>query len=96
MLADAARAGAADFIALSTYNGVALDYLTELKANMARSGLDVPVFIGGKLNRVPEGSNTSLPVDVRAELVAAGAVVCTRVEDMLDRLAGLARSRDRR
>ncbi|MDJ0949846.1 MAG: cobalamin-dependent protein [Alphaproteobacteria bacterium] len=96
VLADAARAGAADFIALSTYNGVALDYLTELKANMARSGLDVPVFIGGKLNRVPEGSNTSLPVDVRAELVAAGAVVCTRVEDMLDRLAGLARSRDRR
>ena len=38
--------------------------------------MQLPVFIGGKLNRIPDGSNTSLPVDVRSELAAAGAIVC--------------------
>ena len=83
----------ADFIALSTYNGIALDYITALGREMARLGLDIPVFIGGRLNQVPSGSNTSLPVDVSAEIAAAGAVACKGLEEMLSRLVDMARER---
>jgi len=89
----AAAAGSADFIAVSTYNGVALDYLDDLRAAMDAAGLDIPVFIGGKLNQVPDGSNTSLPVDVSAVLGERGAIVCARPEDMLRHLAGLTNER---
>jgi len=89
----AAAAGSADFIAVSTYNGVALDYLTALREAMAEAGLDIPVFIGGKLNQVPEGSNTSLPVDVSAALGELGAIACAQPEDMLRHLAGLTKER---
>jgi len=83
----------ADFIAISTYNGVALGFVQELRREMARLGLDLPIFIGGKLNQVPEASADSLPVDVSAELEALGARVCTRVEALLAALAVLARER---
>ncbi len=88
----AARAGesGADAIALSTYNGVALKFLKALKVELALKGLDTPVLIGGRLNQVPEGSNTSLPVDVTAELVAEGAIVCTEVEAAVPALIGIA------
>lgn len=90
-LARVARAVGADLIALSSYNGVALGFVTELKAEMKKLGYDLPVFIGGKLNRVPDGSNTSLPVDVSKEIEAAGATVCPDVTVMLDRLAEMSR-----
>ncbi len=77
-----------DAIALSTYNGVALDSFTQLAAACAVAGLAVPVLVGGRLNQIPEGSNTSLPVDVAAELAAAGAVVCAGAEDVVAVLAG--------
>jgi len=77
----------AHFVALSSYNGVALDFVSELQQDLRRLGIAVPIFVGGKLNRVPEGSNTSLPVDIRNELAAAGAVVCPGVETMLERIS---------
>ncbi|MGA2082527.1 MAG: cobalamin-dependent protein [Holophaga sp.] len=83
----------ADFIAVSTYNGVALGFLQALRREMARLGLDLPIFIGGKLNQVPEDSADSLPVDISGELAALGARVCLRVEDMLAELAAMARGR---
>ena len=91
----ARRAGAAgvDLIAVSTYNGVALHYLQALRREMDRRGLDVPIFIGGKLNQIPEGSPSSLPVDVTGQLWALGAVVCHRVEDMLEELLKMAQER---
>lgn len=89
-LAARAEADGADFIAISTYNGLALDFVTSLRQEMERLGLEIPVFIGGRLNQVPEGSNTSLPVDVRAELDANGVLVCEGVENMLERLAEIA------
>jgi len=49
-------------------------------------GLAVPVFIGGRLNQIPDDSNTSLPVEVSAELGQAGARVCADVTDMLGAL----------
>ena len=94
-LAAAARDCGADFIALSTYAGIALSYLTDLRQEMARIGLDIPVFVGGRLNQIPVGSNTSLPVDVRAELAEAGAHVCRDVPEMLDRLVATPSRRDR-
>jgi methylmalonyl-CoA mutase cobalamin-binding domain/chain len=79
-----------DFIALSSYNGVALQFVSDLKSEMGELNLDVPVFVGGKLNRVADGSNSSLPVDVAGELADAGAIVCANVESLLDRLSEIA------
>ncbi|MGH7125668.1 MAG: hypothetical protein ACREFI_14940, partial [Stellaceae bacterium] len=89
-LALQARSARADFIALSSYNGVALDFVSELKRHLRELGVSIPVFIGGKLNRVPDGSNSSLPVDVSEEIAAAGAIVCPGVETMLARIAEMA------
>ncbi|GAB5374394.1 MAG: hypothetical protein AcusKO_08560 [Acuticoccus sp.] len=89
-----ARRGAAegaDAVAISTYNGVALDYLGAVQAALAAEGLDVPVLIGGKTNQIPKGSNTSLPVDVSTELEAAGARVCRTIDDLAPALAAIAR-----
>jgi methylmalonyl-CoA mutase cobalamin-binding domain/chain len=80
----------AHFIALSSYNGVALQFVSALKEEMRKLNMDMPVFIGGKLNRVPEGSNTSLPVDISDEVAQAGALVCPSVETMLGQLAEIA------
>ena len=88
-LAEAAKG--ADVIALSTYNGVALSFYQALDAALKDLGLEVPVLIGGRLNQIPERSNTSLPVDVGAELAKAGATVCQAVEDLLPLLLELAR-----
>jgi methylmalonyl-CoA mutase cobalamin-binding subunit len=93
-LAELAQSARADFIALSSYNGVALQFVTDLKAELRQRKIELPVFVGGKLNRVPDGSNTSLPVEIHNELAAAGAIVCPGVDLMLDRLAEMARSSD--
>ena len=85
----------ADFIAISTYNGVALGFLTSLRTAMTALGLAIPVFVGGKLNQIPEDSPDSLPVDVRAELSALDATVCGRVEELLAALVGMAQERAR-
>lgn len=90
-LAAAAADHLPDVIAVSTYNGVALGYYNDLKQALEARGLDIPVLIGGRLNQIPEGSNTSLPVDVGAQLAEAGAIVCREARDMveqLDRLVG--------
>ncbi len=89
VLAQAAREGDADFIALSTYNGVALDYLQRLRREMEERDLDIPIFIGGKLNQILDDRSGSLPVDVSGELESAGAIVCRRVEDMIERLVAI-------
>ncbi|MDF1749238.1 MAG: cobalamin-dependent protein [Alphaproteobacteria bacterium] len=81
-----------DAIFLSTYNGVALSFLKALKAELAALDLDIPVFVGGKLNEVPADSNTNLPVDVSGEMEAEGAFVCRSVEDLYGPLATLAAS----
>jgi methylmalonyl-CoA mutase cobalamin-binding subunit len=92
-LAEMARQSGADLIALSTYNGIALEFMAALKRELECRGLATPVLIGGRLNQIPDGSNTSLPVDVGDELAALGAVVCREVEDALPALVDLARRR---
>ena len=78
-----------DAIAISTYNGVALGYYRTLKAALAEQGLDIPVLMGGRLNQIPEASNSSLPVDVGAELEEGGALLCRSAAEMGPALAGL-------
>ena len=95
VVAREARDARADLIAISTYNGVALSYLRSLRHELGKAGLDVPVFVGGKLNQVPDDGLASIPRDVTAELRALGAVVCLQVEDMLHELVRNARSRER-
>jgi methylmalonyl-CoA mutase cobalamin-binding subunit len=68
----------AEAVALSTYNGIALSYYKALRQHLGKT---IPVLIGGRLNQVPDTSNTSLPVDVGAELATAGAIVCREIED---------------
>ncbi|MEE8144405.1 MAG: hypothetical protein V3T57_03255, partial [Kiloniellales bacterium] len=74
----------------------ALSFMEDLKAELARLDLDLPVLIGGRLNQIPPGSNTSLPVEVTDELSALGAVVCREVEDALPVLVALANARGQR
>ncbi len=74
-----------DAVAISTYNGVALEYYLGLRA----AGIEVPILIGGRLNQIPEGSNSSLPVDVGARLAEAGAVVCRAAADLAPGLAAV-------
>jgi methylmalonyl-CoA mutase cobalamin-binding subunit len=85
-LASTAEQARADFIALSTYNGIALDYLRALRSEMQCRTYSVPVYIGGKLNQIVPGDESNLPIDVSDELTSIGAIVCTRVEDMLRHL----------
>lgn len=92
-LAEQALTSGADAIALSTYNGVALNYLRALKKELASRKVRIPVLIGGRLNQVPQGSNTSLPVDVTAELKAEGAIVCSAVQDAVPALLAVASGR---
>ncbi|MBZ9738684.1 cobalamin-dependent protein [Mesorhizobium sp. CO1-1-4] len=76
-------------IAISTYNGIALNYYLELRRELTSRGLDIPILIGGRLNQIPEGSNTSLPVDVGDELAEAGAIVCREASHLLSSLLAL-------
>jgi methylmalonyl-CoA mutase cobalamin-binding subunit len=94
-LAEAAGALGADLIALSTYNGIALAYVEALQRELAARGLAIPLLVGGRLNQIPESSNSSLPVEVAEELAAAGATVCPTVEAALPSLLALARGRSR-
>ena len=86
-LAELARRETVDLIALSTYNGIALSYVSRLQEEMALRELTLPVFVGGRLNQVLAGSNTSLPVDVSDRLREAGVQPCESVGEMLSSLA---------
>ena len=94
-LAKQALATCADAIAVSTFNGVALDYLQQLKVQLEQLGLQTPILIGGRLNQIPEGSNTSLPVDVSKELESAGAIVCQEIEDSVPALIAIGQNKKR-
>ncbi|NNF76512.1 MAG: hypothetical protein HKN05_00650, partial [Rhizobiales bacterium] len=79
-----------DAVAVSTYNGMALTYYTECKAAMADKQLDIPLLIGGRLNQIPDDSNSSLPVDVGDRLSQSGAVVCRNASEIISNLQVIA------
>lgn len=75
-----------DAIAMSTYNGVALTYARSLLGELEARGLELPVLIGGRLNQIPDQTNSSLPVDVTAQLGGLGLVVCEKAEAVVEGL----------
>lgn len=92
-LAGRAVAAGADAVAVSTYNGIALRYAREVRDALAAAGSPLPLCIGGRLNQVPEDSNSGLPVDVTREIAALGVVPCATPVALIDLLDGLARAR---
>jgi methylmalonyl-CoA mutase cobalamin-binding subunit len=80
----------ADFIAISTYNGIALRYARDVARCLARADLDIPVCIGGRLNQVPDDSNSGLPVDVTDDIRALGLIPCASLNDLTPLLRRLA------
>lgn len=70
---------AADAIALSTYNGMALSLGKQLHEELDRRGVRPAVFLGGRLNEDLEGEEAA---DVRPMLRAEGIVPCDSVEEM--------------
>jgi methylmalonyl-CoA mutase cobalamin-binding subunit len=80
LVAVAAEQGA-DFIAISTYNRIALRYAGDVARCLARADLDIPVCIGGRLNQVPDDSNSGLPVDVTDDIRALGLIPCASLDD---------------
>jgi len=85
-LAEIATRTRPDAVAISTYNGVALTYFTQCMSAMTDAGLEIPVLIGGRLNQIPEATNSSLPVDVGEQLSDKGAIVCRQASDMIAHL----------
>lgn len=89
-LARRAEAEGVDAIALSTYNGVALDFFDLLSSELSGT---VPILIGGRLNQISEGSNSSLPVDVTEILRDRGALICETVEAAVPALLRMRKGR---
>ncbi len=88
-----ALANGCDVIAISTYNGIALRFATEVLAALERAGASLPVCIGGRLNQIPEDSNSGLPVDVTDEIAGLGVIPCPTPEGLVAELEALVRMR---
>jgi methylmalonyl-CoA mutase cobalamin-binding subunit len=91
-LTECAIAAKADLIAISTYNGIALRYARDVLRCLEAAGVALPVLIGGRLNEVPEDSNSGLPVDVGEEIRALGVTPCPSLDPLAPVLARLAGS----
>ncbi len=89
-LAALAHRQGGDVIAISTYNGVALSFAKALEVELNKYDVRIPVIFGGRLNQIPDTSNTSLPVDVVSDIVSTGAFTCGNLEDAIPLLATIA------
>jgi methylmalonyl-CoA mutase cobalamin-binding subunit len=85
-----ATAGGVDVVAVSTHNGIALRYAREVLDAMVRAGVALPLCIGGRLNQVPDDSNSGLPIDVAGDIEALGALACPTPERLIKTLDDLA------
>lgn len=72
-----------DGICISTHNGMALTYARNMLEELRRSNLEVPVFMGGRLNELTGGI---LPRDVTADLRELKIIPCHDVFDVLENL----------
>ena len=70
---------AADAVAVSTYNGMALSLGRQLQEELGSRGVRPSIFLGGRLNEDLEDGEAT---DVRPMLRDAGIVPCDSVEDM--------------
>jgi methylmalonyl-CoA mutase cobalamin-binding subunit len=65
-----------DAVCISTHNGMALAYANDLVSELSRHQVQVPVFMGGKLNQDVDGK---LPRDASADIKDLGIVPCNDV-----------------
>jgi methylmalonyl-CoA mutase cobalamin-binding domain/chain len=80
LIAAAVAEAAADAVALSTYNGVALSLVTDLLERMRSRGLPQRVFVGGRLI---QDIGPVKSMDVSEQIAALGARPCSSVTEML-------------
>lgn len=86
-VAEKAKASESDFIAISTFSGIALTYLQSLFHEMSKIDLKIPILIGGKLTQIPDNNtSSSKPIDVTDQLSSLGAIVCHSIEDVIENL----------
>lgn len=76
-----------EVLAISTHNGMAHDFARLLREELVRQAIDVPVFMGGRLNQNVEGE--TLPKDVANQLKDDGITPCDSIEDFLEELTRL-------
>lgn len=69
-----------DYISISTHNGFALSYAKNLLVYTKQYKLNIPIFMGGKLN---EDMGEGLPVDVTDELKQLGIITCDSINDLI-------------
>jgi len=72
-----------DGICISTHNGMALTYAKNMLEELRRNNLEVPVFMGGRLNEL---SGETLPRDVTADLKKLKIIPCHDIFDILGNL----------
>ncbi len=77
----AASENNADLLCISTHNGMALEFATQVKEKMGLQKLDIPIIMGGVLNQKNE--DASLPVCVIKELKALGIHPYERIEEKI-------------
>jgi len=73
----------ANGICISTHNGMALSYAKSLLAELASHDIEVPIFMGGRLNEL---TGETLPRDVTADLTELKVIPCLNIFDVLDNL----------
>ena len=71
-----------DVIVLSTYNGLARSYASDLKAQAAQAGIwgSVPIIMGGRLN---DDAGCEVPVDVTDDLAQMGFHPSATIESLI-------------
>ena len=92
-LATRVETAGCDMVCISTYNGIALGYVESFLTEARERGLDLPVLVGGRLNQIPDNTNTSLPVDVGESLARLGVAVCRDASDLVPALLAAATGR---
>lgn len=71
-----------DYVAISTYNGIALTFAKRVLSEMEKADISVPVFMGGVLNETMDGEK--LPVDVTDRLKEIGILCSGAAEKIVD------------
>jgi methylmalonyl-CoA mutase cobalamin-binding subunit len=80
-IADALIECGAQILAISTHNGMALEYAKLLYAELSKRNLRVPVFMGGRLNQGVAGED--LPRDVSGQIEELGIIPCDSIDKFL-------------
>lgn len=72
-------------IAVSVHNGQCLGYGTQLVGLLADHGVQVPIYVGGKLNAILDGD--SGPMDMTQHLREIGVTPCVSIAALVEHVA---------